>query len=185
VIDKLQTDKALDEPVRKLALQIANSRKWEDAEKLNRESWEIVSLPNQETDAYRLALENSERANRLEPNDPSIIRTLGVAQYRVGMYEDALKTLTDTEKTRTDTEKTRTDTDKTRTGTDKILTGTDEKPEPANLAFMAMALHKLGRTEEAKAALERLRGLLKDEKFANDQEAQGFLREVEQLIKSN
>jgi WD40 repeat protein/serine/threonine protein kinase len=34
VIDKLQADKTLDEPVRKLALQIANSRKCEDAEKL-------------------------------------------------------------------------------------------------------------------------------------------------------
>jgi len=40
VIDKLQADKTLDEAVRKLALQIANSRKWEDTEKLNKQSSE-------------------------------------------------------------------------------------------------------------------------------------------------
>ena len=33
VIDKLKADKTLDEPVRKVALQIANSRKYEDEEK--------------------------------------------------------------------------------------------------------------------------------------------------------
>jgi hypothetical protein len=84
------------------------------------------------------------------------------------MYEDALKTLTDTEKTRT--------------GTDKIRTDTDEGTNPANLAFTAMALHKLGRTEEAKAALERLRTLLKDERFAQDEQAKAFLAEAEKLI---
>ena len=33
VIDKLKTDDTLDDPVRKIALQIANARLWEDAEK--------------------------------------------------------------------------------------------------------------------------------------------------------
>jgi len=37
VIDKLNADKTLAEPVRKVALQIANSRLWEDAEKLQAE----------------------------------------------------------------------------------------------------------------------------------------------------
>jgi tetratricopeptide (TPR) repeat protein len=161
VTDKLGTDKTLDEPIRKLALQIANSRKWEDAVKLNKESWEVVSLPDQGTDAYRLALENSEKANRLEPNDPDILKTLGAAQYRLGMYEDTLMTLTKT---------------------DKIRTDTDEKPEPANIAFTAMALHKVGRTEEAKVALDRLRTLLKDEQFAQDEQAKALLAEAEKLI---
>ena len=33
VIEELKTDKTLGEPVRKLALQIANARLWEDEEK--------------------------------------------------------------------------------------------------------------------------------------------------------
>ena len=165
VIDRLQHDKTLDEPVRKIALQIADSRKWEDADKLQKESWEIVSSPDKDAESYKLSLEKAERANSLEPNDLNILNTLGVAQYRVGAYEDALVTLTKT---------------------DKLRTGTDEKPEPANLAFTAMALHRLGRTEEAKAALERLRTLLKDERFAQDfakdEEAKAYLAEAEKLI---
>jgi len=45
-----------------------------------------------------------------------------------------------------------------------------------------MPLHKLGRTEEAKATLDRLRNLLKDERFAQDEKAKAFLAEAEKLI---
>ncbi len=37
MIDKLKADETLDESVRKVALQIANARLWEDAEKLQAE----------------------------------------------------------------------------------------------------------------------------------------------------
>jgi len=84
-----------------------------------------------------------------------------VAQYRVGMYEDALMTLTKA---------------------DKIRTATDEKPDPRNLAFLAMTLHRIGRVEEAKAALEQLRELCKDEQFAEDREVQDLLAEAEKLL---
>ena len=40
---QLHADKALAEPVRKVALQIANSRRWEDAEKLKKQSPESAS----------------------------------------------------------------------------------------------------------------------------------------------
>jgi len=93
VIDKLNTDKTLAEPVRKVALQIANARLWEDAGKLNQESEEVVSSPGRDVDAYQGALENAEKANRLEPNTPSVLTALGVARYRVGAYEDALEVL--------------------------------------------------------------------------------------------
>jgi hypothetical protein len=38
VIDKLKLDNTLDEAVRKVALQIANARLWEDAEKRKKQS---------------------------------------------------------------------------------------------------------------------------------------------------
>jgi len=160
VIGKLKADNTLDECVRKLAMQIANSRKWEDAQKLKEQSWEVVRLPGRDVNEYRLALEKAEKANALEPNDPDILKTLGVAQYRVGSYEDALKTLTKTDKIRTDV----------------------NQPRSEDVAFIAMTLQKLGRAEEAKAALERLRALLKDEQFAKNKVAQGFLAEAEKLI---
>jgi len=43
-------------------------------------------------------------------------------------------------------------------------------------------LHQLGRHEEAKDALEQLRGLMKTGKWADDDEARAFLREAEDLI---
>jgi len=57
-----------------------------------------------------------------------------------------------------------------------------EELDAAAVAFAGMALHQLGRDEEAQAALERLRALCKEERFAEDQEAQGFLAEAEKLL---
>ena len=45
-----------------------------------------------------------------------------------------------------------------------------------------MTLYKIGRAEEAKAALERLRELCKDEQYTDDTEVQGLLAEAEKLI---
>ena len=78
---------------------------------------------------------------------------MGVAQYRVGLYEDAFKTLTETDRTRTDA----------------------NDAQPADVAFIAMSLHRLGRSEEARAALGRLRDLLKNKSFADDSEAEGVI----------
>ena len=163
VIDKLTTDKTLAEPIRKIALQIANSRKWEDAVKLNNEAWATVSLPDKDVAAYQVALEKASKANALEPNDPAILDTLGGAQYRLGLYEDALKTLAKAE---------------------RILSAADEEPDPSNIAFKAMIMYRIGRVDEAKAALEQLRELCKDELFAEDMEVQDLLAEAEKLLAS-
>ena len=44
VINKLKADETLDKSVRKIALQIANARQWEDAEKLKKQSSESADL---------------------------------------------------------------------------------------------------------------------------------------------
>jgi tetratricopeptide (TPR) repeat protein len=98
VIKKLEADKALDETTHRLALQIANSRKKQDVEKLMREIgedvMEIVSSPGGDPNVYRAALEKVEKANRMDPNNPDILVALGMAQHLAGKYEDAIKTLT-------------------------------------------------------------------------------------------
>jgi len=161
VVDDLRSDAALEASVREIALQIASAREWEDADKLNGESWDVARSPDSDANAYRQALNKAEKAVSLEPNDLNILNTLGVAQYRFGDYENALGALTRCEKRRTD----------------KHL-----EPAPENMAFVAMSLHKLDRKDEAKVALEQLRALCKEERFAEDQEAQAFLTEAEQLI---
>ncbi len=163
VVDKLKADKTLAEPVRKVALQIANSRLWEDARKLEEQNWEVVMSAGEEIEAYRLALGKAEMANRLEPNDPIILAMLGVAQYRVGAYQDALDTLTRAEQ----------------------MCENINQAIFAKYAFIAraMASHKLGQYEHAEVTLQRLRDLRKDVRFA-DMKSQAFLEEAEKLLSS-
>jgi WD40 repeat protein/Flp pilus assembly protein TadD len=161
VKDKLQADKTLAEPVREAALQIANSR-LEDAETLNNEGWAVVSSPNKSIEDYQLAMEKFEKARSMEPDNRMFINTLGVAQYRLGAYEDALVTLTDVER--------------------RQEADANEESHPGNVGFIAMALHQLGRTEKAQDALDRMRGLFEGGKFANDKKTQGYLIEAEKLF---
>jgi WD40 repeat protein len=181
VIDRLKADKTLAEPVRKIALQVAKARSWKEAIKLGREIWEVVNWPSREIEAYRVALGKAEMAHRLEPNNWRILALLGVAQYRVGAYQDALTTMINVEKMRADAHLE---------PRPPILAFIAmalhrlDRQEEANpiLAFIAMALHRLDRQEEAKVALERLRDLCRDEQFAEDEEAQVFLAEAEKLF---
>jgi len=159
VIDKLNADKTLAEPVRKVALQIANSRLWEDTRKLIKQSWEVVSSPGGQIEAYRLALGKAEMANRLQPNDWNILGTLFIAQYRVGAYQDALTTLIHFENMRVDAHL---------------------EPGPGSVAFKAMALHQLGRDEEAQAAINRLRVLFEDRQW--NPKGQAYVIEAEKLF---
>ncbi len=161
VIGNLVNDKIRGESVHNLAIQIANSRKWEDADKLTKEAWETANSPGRSAEAYRIALEKAEKANRWEPNDPGILCTVAAAQYRTDAYEEALKSLARTAKLRADE---------------------GDEPDPAVPALTAMALHQVARGEEAKSALEQLRGLLKDERFAGNDEAKALLAEAEGLI---
>jgi WD40 repeat protein/serine/threonine protein kinase len=161
VISQLQHDVTSDAAIRKLAMQIASSNKWEDAEKLEDEAWEVIVAPDKDVKVYQAALEEANKANVLEPNDPTILNTLAAAQYRVGSYEDALKTLTKSE---------------------RILSDAGEEPDPWNLAFKAMTLNKIGRMEEAKAALGQLQEMCRQEHLDWDMDVQGLLAEAEALI---
>ena len=184
VIDKLKGDSALDEAVRTLALRIAHARRWQDAEKHKKDSWEVVSSPDWDVRAYQAALEKAQEAKRLEPNDPSILAplylpryfgagandgrpspsiltVLGIAEYRTGSYEEALETLTHVEKIRKDNQL---------------------ESDPACMAFIVMALNKLERPEEAEASLYNLRQLCKDEQLTEDEKAQAFLAEAERVL---
>ena len=72
----------------------------------------------------------------------------------------------------------------------EILTRSDKinaaGRDPAHLAFLAMTQHQLGQPAPARATLARLRETLQqDSRWANDVNAQAFLREAEALIEGN
>ena len=79
-----------------------------------------------------------------------------MAQYRSGLVAEALATLTRSN-------------------------DLNKQKEPADLAFLALAQHRLGQSEKARDTLGRLREVMKDPQRAGNQEAQAFLREAETI----
>jgi hypothetical protein len=159
VVAALRHNPELSDADREFAVLVAQTHD-EDAEALNVAAWKVVKMREPTKDTYALALRWAEAAVHAAPGDGSILNTLGVAQYRVGQYKEALSTLTKSEKRNT----------------------TPDGPLPPDLAFQAMAQHQLGKKAEAKATLSRLREAMKQPGWANDAEAQGFLREADELI---
>ena len=101
-------------------------------------------------------------ACRLQPDTGDYQSCLGVAQYRIGEYEAAIKTLAHSAELNA-----------------RQLGG----PHPADLAFQAMACHRLGCTADALKTLEQSRQLLEQDRWKDDAESQRFLNEAEALFK--
>ncbi len=180
VLDHLRRDPALSEPLREQALALAEDYLQhypQYPEALNNASWFVVRPPHADAAAYRHALLQAQEACRLNPGNGNSLNTLGVAQYRVGLYAEALDTLNKSNQLNTD-----------------FYHG----PIPHDLAFLAMAHHRLGQKDEARAALDRLEEVMKNPRWVEPRpgasrkqaltppewrlEAKAFLREAEDLI---
>jgi uncharacterized protein HemY len=109
--------------------------------------------------AYQQALRQAEAASRAMPNNPIFVNTRGLACYRVGKFEEAVEALTQSATLR-------------------------KGPNAHDLAFLAMAQQKLGQVEQAQATLIRLRGMMQQREWATKPDAQRFLREAEDLLKT-
>jgi tetratricopeptide (TPR) repeat protein len=82
----------------------------------------------------------------------------GIGKYEMGRYEQALAMLT---------------------CVDKLRRTANYEFNPAEVAFIAMALHQLGRDQEAEAVLNQLRGLFEEGKHTNKL---SYLCKAEQLF---
>jgi WD40 repeat protein/serine/threonine protein kinase len=132
VLRQLQGDKTVSPELRELALTLANNRV-EDAEPLNRASAAVVRLPSADAASYQLALKRAETAVQVAPRDPTCANTLALAQYRVGRYADALKSVA-------------------RAANLRI----EGKPADEDRVVAALARLRLGRIDEAEADLKHL-----------------------------
>jgi hypothetical protein len=160
VLESLRKAHGLSPAVRREALASAEAYA-EDAFTFNQLAWEQLKTPGKEMADYRKGLRYSEAACRLEPNNGDYVNTLGVAHYRLGNNEKALELLQ---------------------RSDKIRQTELKVSVPEDLAFLAMAHHRLSHAKEAQAYLQQLRERMKDPRWARNAEAQGFLREAEELI---
>jgi WD40 repeat protein/tRNA A-37 threonylcarbamoyl transferase component Bud32 len=157
VVDYLSNTDSLNPEVRQSALALVDRYRDEvDPERYHHASWAVVRQPYLNAFQYRFALKQAEAACQLAPGQGKYNTALGAAQYRAGKCEEACETLKKPDPANKDT--------------------------PANFAILAMAQHRIDKNEEAKATLARVREVMKQERWANDAEAQGFLREAEELI---
>jgi WD40 repeat protein/tRNA A-37 threonylcarbamoyl transferase component Bud32 len=160
VIALLRQDASLSERTRRQAMALAEHYP-EEALRLNNTAWGIVVKPNAEPSAYRLALRQAEAACRVVPQDGSLLNTLGVAQYRTGMYKEAIATLL---------------------RANELNSARYRGSTPLDLAPLAMAYFQLGQTEKALTNLRQLREAARNAKWINDEDAQGLLRQAEALL---
>jgi tetratricopeptide (TPR) repeat protein len=137
---------------------LARAEAARNADALNEASWAVVVHPGADAFAYERALRQAESACHLDRDNLNYLNTLGVAYYRVGMYQKALATLAQSNKLR-------------------------RRSDPSDLAFLAMSQHKLGQKEQAQETLVRLRDVMKQPRWAKNAEVQGFLREAEKMLK--
>jgi hypothetical protein len=159
VLASLHGDAALSESVRQCALELAGQipeRPWW----LDGVSWSVVQRPDAEADAYHRARQQAELACRLIPQDGVLLTTLGVAQYRVGNDAEAAATLT---------------------LADQILARIDSERAEERLGFLALAQHRLGKAEEARVTLGRLRVIMNQPGWGRRESAQVSPREIEAL----
>ncbi|MCG3131604.1 MAG: Serine/threonine-protein kinase PknD [Phycisphaerae bacterium] len=158
VVAALATDPALSEHEQALAVRIAQARGnntgWQ-----NSEAWGIVLYADRSAEEYAFARRLIEPICAAFPEEPAYLNTRGVAEFRLGEFEKARETF------------------------ERCLALTRERGQPPQVAdqiFLAMALHRLGRVDEAaslwRVAQERATNLM------SNKEIQNFVREAERLV---
>jgi WD40 repeat protein/serine/threonine protein kinase len=178
VLAGLRKDETLDAPIRETALQVAQAIP-EDPLRLYDAAWKVVQERDGIHDAYALAFRRAEAAVQIAPDNGLFLNTLGVAHYRLGDFAKAVETLERSEK----------------------FKATEDGSLGVSLSFLAMAQHQFGHKERARATLARLRevkkqlwgeevssspekwrGAMESQRRYKYYEAEGFLREAEELI---
>jgi WD40 repeat protein len=155
VLDAIRNDPQIGPDLKSVALELAEVVP-ESGGALNLASWEVVRRPGASGAAYRLALRRAEAACRLLPHRGSLMNTLGVAQYRVGLNREALATLMKSNEL-------------------------NRGRSPADLAFLAMAQFRLDRRDAARSTLRTLQEQMTRPGSIHSEEDQSFLREAETL----
>jgi WD40 repeat protein/serine/threonine protein kinase len=144
------------EPCWRIQLRVETAR---NARALINASTAVVRDACADSAAYQRALRQAEAVYEVLPGDVRCLNTLGIAYYRVGKYQEALDTLGRCNKLR-------------------------QEPVPEDLAFLTMAQHHLGATEQSRATLARLQEVIKQPRWAENAEAQAELREAEEVLKT-
>lgn len=146
VADLLGADANYEKSVREKTLQICLSREWQDHDRAVDESFEISRIAGNDIAAYQRALQQAELANNSQSDDPFGLLTLGMAQYRVGAYEEARKSLL---------------------RANEIWMSFHKDAHLLSPVFLAMTQYQLGQVDEGRSAVNAFRDSLEKIRFAD------------------
>jgi WD40 repeat protein len=123
-----ETPKATPEPleVRVVGTELNSSRPMS----LNNQAWKLATGPAPQRDPAK-ALKLIQEAMKLQPNDATLLNTLGVVQYRNGLFKEATNTL------------------------EKSLAASKGQSDAFDLFFLAMCHAKRGDAAKAKECFDR------------------------------
>jgi hypothetical protein len=158
---KLGAEPTIDEPVRREALAMVE-RYREDSNRLFTEATKVIARPGAAEDEYAQALRRATRASELEPKNYNMLTMIGMGHYRLGQYEKAVAILEQTDS--------------------RYVANGNEGGVPWNLAFLAMAHQKLGKSDQAKATLDRLRVIMKSPRWSTVNLYHAMLHEAQSQI---
>jgi WD40 repeat protein len=127
-------------------------------------SRQVACEPGKTASAYERAFEQAELACRESPDQGSFHVILGMALYRLGKYQEALKALDEAE---------------------LLLSQHGEGPTPACLAFQAMAQRGLKQPGKARATLKRLRRTMQEPRWQTKVHVQRFLVEAAEAVEGH
>jgi WD40 repeat protein/tRNA A-37 threonylcarbamoyl transferase component Bud32 len=158
VIERIRTEPETSEAVRQRGLELT-CHHLEDADALDKAAWRALRHPLPAGPELDRALRQAEAANRIIATAPvkgKFPTTLGVAYYRAGRYQEAVRVLAEAERI---------------------------YPFPPNLAVLAMAHFRLGEVEEARAEFQELQGMMDQAGWARNPVAKSFYREAECMLR--
>lgn len=160
IIRRVQTAPDVSEELRRRALKHVRDHV-ADTETAAAVYWWFVRAPGAEAEICQAAAEQVRQACRLLPDNAECFRVLGAAWYRTGAYEQALTALL---------------------RADELHCAQTGSHHAADAALLAMTCHQLGRDEQARAELERLRQVLPAADRVEREELEALLAEAEGLI---
>ena len=161
VAQQIRNSQAVPVAVRRKALQLVKSLSGPTAVRLNNLSWQTVRRMQSTPGEARRALRQILAAVDLEPDNAFYRNTLGVAQYRTGDFAGAVDTLSRSE---------------------QHVRSEFGRESPVDSVFLAMALFRLGKIEDAGKRMEQLRSIARQPPWAENAEYLKFLNEAEELI---
>ncbi len=138
------------------------AQKWQTAHQRNEQAWDLVTGAAEKRDPAR-ALKLVEQALQDVPDDPVYLNTLGVAQYRNGQYQQAIRTL------------------------EKSLAGGQGQDDAFDLFFLAMCHARLGNSARAKDCFDRAVKWVEAQKGLEEEdvkELKAFRTEAEAELRS-